>query len=102
MINYERFIPLTKETKMGEIQVIKDSIENKTYANVYSICDLMNTINDKMMFYRTTIDKRIVELEEENEKLRRLFEKMKQPITINLTKEDEKELRKLLGLVDDG
>ena len=27
--------------------------------------------------------------------------KMKQPITINLTEEDEKELRKLLGLIDD-
>lgn len=66
MINYKRFIPLTKETKIGEIQVIKDSVENKTYANVYSICDLMNIINDKMMFHRTTIDKRIVELEEKN------------------------------------
>lgn len=31
----------------------------------------------------------------------RLFKEMKQPITINLTKEDEKELRKLLGLIDD-
>ncbi len=27
--------------------------------------------------------------------------KMKQPTTINLTEEDEKELRKLLGLIDD-
>ena len=40
-------------------------------------------------------------LHEENEQLRRLFEEMKQPITINLTEEDEKELRKLLGLIDD-
>ena len=40
-------------------------------------------------------------LNEENEQLRRLFEEMKQPITINLTEEDEKELRKLLGLIDD-
>lgn len=29
MINYKRFIPLVKETKIGEIQVIKDSVENK-------------------------------------------------------------------------
>ena len=43
----------------------------------------------------------IKSLKEENEKLRRLFEEMKQPITINLTEEDEKELRKLLGLIDD-
>lgn len=69
MINYKRFVPLVKETKIGEIQVVKDSVENKIYANVYSICDLMNTINDKMMFYRTTIDKRIVELEERNNQL---------------------------------
>ena len=41
------------------------------------------------------------ELSEENEELRRLFEEMKQPITINLREEDEKELRKLLGLIDD-
>ena len=69
MINYKRFVPLVKETKIGEIQVIKDSIENKIYANVYSICDLMNSVNDKMMFYRTTIDKRIVDLEEKNNQL---------------------------------
>lgn len=43
----------------------------------------------------------ITALKEENEQLRRLFEEMKQPITINLTEEDEKELRKLLGLIDD-
>lgn len=69
MINYKRFVPLVKENKMGEIQVIKDSIENKIYANVYSICNLMNSVNDKMMFYRTTIDKRIVDLEEKNNQL---------------------------------
>ena len=69
MINYKRFIPLVKETKIGEIQVVKDSIENKIYANVFSICDLMNNINDKMMCYKTTIDKRIVELEENNNRL---------------------------------
>jgi hypothetical protein len=40
-------------------------------------------------------------LKEENEQLRRLFVEMKQPITINLTEEDEKELRKLLGLIED-
>ena len=43
----------------------------------------------------------IVQLQEENEQLRRLFEEMKQPTTINLTEEDEKKLRKLLGLIDD-
>ena len=37
-------------------------------------------------------------LYDENEQLRRLFEEMKQPITVNLTEEDEKELRKLLGI----
>ena len=69
MINYKRFVPSVKETKIGEIQVIKDSVENKIYANVYSICDLMNNINDRMIFYRTTIDKRIVDLEEKNNQL---------------------------------
>ena len=69
MINYKRFIPLVKETKIGEIQVIKDSVENKIYANVYSICDLINDINDKMMCYRTTIDERIIDLEKKTNQL---------------------------------
>ena len=46
-------------------------------------------------------DRYYVKIKEENDQLRRLFEEMKQPITINLTEEDEKELRKLLGLIDD-
>jgi predicted RNase H-like nuclease (RuvC/YqgF family) len=52
---------------------------------------------EKIDEQQATINK----LKEENEQLRRLFEEMKQPITINLTEEDEKELRKLLGLIED-
>ena len=62
----------------------------------YSYEDL-DEIVDKLNEQQATISK----LEEENEQLRGLFEEMKQPITINLTEEDEKELRKLLGLIDD-
>ena len=49
----------------------------------------------------TKIVDRLNELSEENEQLRRLFVEMKQPTTIDLTEEDEKKLRKLLGLIDD-
>lgn len=55
--------------------------------------------NKKMYIKR--LEYKVQKFKEENEQLRRLFEEMKQPITINLTEEDEKELRKLLGLIDD-
>ena len=56
---------------------------------------------DEVVFVLNEQQATISALKEENEQLRRLFEEMKQPITINLTEEDEKELRKLLGLIDD-
>ena len=76
-----------------------------------NVCDVLNeqqaTITElerKLKKYAKIGEeqlKQIIELQEENEQLRRLFEEMKQPITINLTVEDEKELRKLLGLIED-
>ena len=50
--------------------------------------------------YRDKWKQEAKELKKENGQLRRLFEEMKQPKTINLTEEDEKELRKLLGLIN--
>ena len=84
-----------------EVIMVVDNANKEWKGHILNVVDKLNELNDERMMYKTTIDKRIVELEEENEKLRRLFEEMKQSITINLTEEDEKELRKLLGLVDD-
>ena len=70
--------------------VVYSFFDGDNLIDVDMIVDLLNEQQDT-----------ISALKEENEELRRLFEEMKQPITINLTEEDEKELRKLLGLIDD-
>ena len=36
-------------------------------------CDLLNELDDERMMYKTTIDKRIVELKEENEQLKQIL-----------------------------
>ena len=59
------------------------------------------TVSNDILFKMFRLENENKKLQEENKQLRRLFEEMKQPITINLTEEDEKELRKLLGLIDD-
>ena len=63
--------------------------------------DDMVELATKTSLRNVELDEQIGRLQRENEQLRRLFVEMKQPITINLTEEDEKELRKLLGLIDD-
>lgn len=102
-MNDKRFTWKTEKLQHSddEVLLVVDNANKEWKGHILNIVDLLNELNDERMMYRTTIDKRIVELEEENEQLRRLFEEMKQPITINLTEEDEKELRKLLGLIDD-
>ena len=43
-------------------------------------CDLLNELNDERMMYKITIDKRIVELEEENEQLKKYCTVLKNQI----------------------
>ena len=50
---------------------VLDTVTGKTF-NSFEIVELLNKLDDERMMYRTTIDKRIVELEEENEKLRNI------------------------------
>jgi len=54
-----------------------------------------------ILFKMSRLEDENKKLKEENEQLRRLFEEKEQPIAINLTEEDAKELRKLLGLIND-
>ena len=72
-----------KTGKNRTAKVITDTHELCSCEDLYELCDDLNN------------------LAEENEQLRRLFEENEQPITINLSEEDAKELRKLLGLVED-
>ena len=89
VMSEKRFIVETVEItdcntgKSRTAKVITDTYELCSCEDLYELCDDLNN------------------LAEENEQLRRLLEEKEQPITINLTEEDAKELRKLLGLVDD-
>ena len=38
----KRFMPIVKNTKVGEVQGIFDSVEHKEYLNVHSICEMLN------------------------------------------------------------
>lgn len=60
------------------LNVFKSSYDNRKHLSI--IVDKLNELNDERMMYKTTIDKRIVELEEENEQLkeeRNYFERKK-------------------------
>lgn len=77
------------------------SMAKENWDNVVEKLNELNTEREYLIGERGKLETKNVLLRKENEQLRRLFEEMKQPITINLTEEDEKELRKLLGLIDD-
>lgn len=51
------------------MEQIRDTQNNETY-DLRECCELLNELDDERMMYKTTIDKRIVELKEENEQLR--------------------------------
>lgn len=76
---------------------IKDTKENK-YLTISDTIDLLNELNDERMMYKTTIDKRIVELEEENEQLKianaKWFDKSLQERQIRYSNANHKELTK--------
>ena len=53
-----------------EVIMVVDN-ENKDWkGHILNIVDKLNELNDERMMYKTTIDKRIVELKEENEQLK--------------------------------
>ena len=87
-------------TENAELHITILEIEKKVDEQQSTIQELERKVKKYAKIGEEQL-KQIIELQEENEQLRRLFEEMKQPITINLTEEDEKELRKLLGLIDD-
>lgn len=57
----------------GKLEYVQDNVTGEKIT-VSELEDLLNELNNKRMMYKTTIDKRIVELEEENEKLRKKLE----------------------------
>ena len=80
-----------------KVKKLLEELLNEQQATIEQLQDLCGKSDGENSHLRIE-NKR---LQEENEKLRRLFVEIKRPITIDLTEEDEQELRKLLGLIDD-
>ena len=88
-----------------EVLIVVDNENKEWKGHILNIVDLLNELNDERMMYKTAIDKRIVELQEENEQLKRRLEKInggyghlthRKGLTANewLIQSQEKELKK--------
>ena len=63
-----------------EVIMVVDNANKDWKGHILNVIDMLNELNDERMMYKTTIDKRIVELEDENEQLkeeRNYFERKK-------------------------
>ena len=101
MMKYERFTWKTEKLQHSddEVLIVVDNANEDWKGHILNTVDMLNKLNDERMMYRTTIDKRIVELEkdidiykyeekkhsesarklyEENEKLRNENERLRQ------------------------
>ena len=74
-MNEKRFSWKTEKLQHSDDEVIMvvDNANKEWKGHILNIVDKLNELNDERMMYKTTIDKRIVELEEENEKLRQMI-----------------------------
>jgi len=82
MMKYERFTWKTEKLQHSDDEVIMvvDNANKDWKGHILNVIDMLNELNDERMIYKTTIDKRIVELEDENEQLkeeRNYFERKK-------------------------
>ena len=81
-MKYERFTWKTEKLQHSDDEVIMvvDNANKDWKGHILNVIDMLNELNDERMIYKTTIDKRIVELEDENEQLkeeRNYFERKK-------------------------
>lgn len=74
------------------LNVFKSSYDNRKHLSI--IVDKLNELNDERMMYKTTIDKRIAELEEENEKLRKYLQMQKKKVSYEAKEECGVELER--------
>jgi len=66
LMSEKRFELVSVCGDFGIIDTITDDVWFfETYESVVKVVDLLNELNDERMMYKTTIDKRIVELEGE-------------------------------------
>lgn len=80
-----------KRFELRGLGVFDTENDNKSLSRV-DVVELLNELDDERMMYKTTIDKRIVELQEENERLKKENECLK----MENDKVDIKTLLKLL------
>lgn len=76
----ERFTWKTEKLQHfdDEVIMVVDNANKDWKGHILNIVDMLNELNDERMMYKTTIDKRIVELEEENEQLRKYNGQLKE------------------------
>lgn len=74
----ERFSWKTEKLQHSDDEVIMvvDNANKEWKGHILNIVDKLNELNDERMMYKTTIDKRIVELEEENEQLQKTIKEV--------------------------
>ena len=107
MMSEKRFYLENDEWVKYEYSEIREYVDEKHISIPLrndELCKLLNELYEENQRLRNDCSILVQsnqEYRKENEQLRRLFEEKEQPITINFTEEDAKELRKLLGLVDD-
>ena len=103
MMKYERFTWKTEKLQHldDEVIMVVDNANKDWKGHILNIVDMLNDLNDERMMYKTTIDKRIVELEEENELMRQFITKGKRLSVKELmenTNENELLKKKIRGL----
>lgn len=74
----KRFIWKTEKLQHSDDEVIMvvDNANKDWKGHILNVIDMLNELNDERMIYKTTIDKRIVELEDENEQLRQTIQEV--------------------------
>ena len=74
----ERFSWKTEKLQHSDDEVIMvvDNANKEWKGHILNIVDKLNELNDERMMYKTTIDKRIMELEEENEQLQKTIKEV--------------------------
>lgn len=73
MMKYERFTWKAEKLQHldDEVIMVVDNANKEWKGHILNIVDMLNELNDERMMYKTTIDKRIAELEKENDDFRK-------------------------------
>lgn len=96
MMKYERFTWKAEKLQHldDEVIMVVDNANKEWKGHILNIVDMLNELNDERMMYKTTIDKRIAELEEENEKLRKYLQMQKKKVSYEAKEECGVELER--------